>query len=118
MRVSKYQHFFLYTLLLTLLTGCIVTPLNNGPIKQQANEKNNSQANNQQSMASNNQYTQCEKKRLHLQQGKDALSAELNLAKKQIQQLETERDQLKAKLDALTAIEQSLHERKQRQSNH
>lgn len=117
MRVSKYQHFFLYTLLLTLLTGCMVTPLNNGPINQQADEQN-SQTSNQQPAISNNQYTQCEKQRLYLQQGKDALSTELDLAKQQIQQLETERNQLKAKLDALTAIEQSLHERKQRQSNH
>lgn len=118
MRVSKYQHFFLYTLLLTLLTGCMVTPLNNSPIKQQADEQNSQDNNQQPTSIPNNQYTQCEKQRLHLQQGKDALLAELGLAKQQIQQLEVERNQLKAKLDALTAIEQSLHERKQRQSNH
>lgn len=113
MIVSKYQHFFLYTLLLTLLTGCVIAPLNTSPTTQQDDQQNNQQQNT----ASNNQYTQCEEQRLYLQQSKDALSAELGLAKQQIQQLEAERNQLKAKLDALTAIEQSLHERKQRQSN-
>lgn len=58
-----------------------------------------------------------EEQRLHLQQDKEVLEAKLGLARKQIQQLESERDQLKAKLDALTAIERSLHERKQRKSN-
>ncbi len=117
MRVSKYQHFFLYTLLLTLLTGCVVAPLNPNPVKQPADEPNNP-VSHQQPTKPNNQYIQCEEQRLNLQQSKDALSAELGLAKQQIQQLETERHQLKAKLDALTAIEQSLHKRKQRQSNH
>lgn len=112
MIVSKYQHFFLYTLLLTLLTGCVINPLNTSPTTQQGDQQNNQQHN-----TNNNQYTQCEEQRLYLQQSKDALSAELGLAKKQIQQLEAERNQLKAKLDALTAIEQSLHQRKQRQSN-
>ena len=113
MRVSKYQHFFLYALLLTLFTGCMVIPLNTSPTTQQGDQHTNQQH----TTPSSNQYTQCEEERLHLQQSKDALSAELNLAKKQIQQLSAERNQLKAKLDALTAIEQSLHQRKQRQSN-
>ncbi|NLW05236.1 MAG: hypothetical protein GX029_08450 [Pseudomonadaceae bacterium] len=108
MSVSKYQHFFIYTLLLTLFTGCMVTPQNSDPSPQQEA--------NQQNTSTDNQHTQCKEQWLHLQQGKDALSAELGLAKKQLQQLEAERDQLKAKLDALTAIERSLHQRKQRQS--
>lgn len=99
--MSKYQHFFLYALMLTLLVGCQQVPQQ--PIELPSKE--------------NNACLCDEEQRLQLQQDKKVLKTELGVAKKQIQQLLAERDQLKAKLDALTAIEQSLHERKQRQSN-
>lgn len=85
--------------MLTLLTACGLTPPNIAEQSTTANHK------------------LCEEHLVHLQQDKKALTIELGLAKKQIQQLKAERNQLKAKLDALTAIERSLHERKQRQSN-
>lgn len=108
MSVSKYQHFFIYALLLTLLTGCA--------LKLPSNDGNLSQQEQQQALIKDKKYTQCKEQQLDLQQSKDALSAELGLAKKKLQQLEADRNQLKAKLDALTAIERSLHQRKQRQS--
>lgn len=99
--MSKYQHFFLYALLLTLLAGCELIP----------------QKNTAPSSSENNACVCDEEQRLALQQDMEVLKTELGLAKKQLHQLEVERDQLKAKLDALTAIERSLHERKQRQSH-
>lgn len=101
--MSKYQHFFLYALMLTLLAGCELIPMPQKPAEPSSNK--------------NNACLCDEEQRLTLQQDNTALKTELGLAKKQIHQLEAERDQLKAKLDALTAIERSLHERKQRQSN-
>lgn len=98
--MSKYLQYFIFTLLLTLLTGCGLKPLETTEATEEANTQN-----------------LCEEQRVHLQQDKQALAAELGLAKKQIEQLKAERQQLKAKIDALTAIERSLHERKQRQSN-
>ncbi len=98
--MSKYQQYFIFTLLLTLFTGCGIKPLETTEPTEETNTHN-----------------LCEEQRVHLQQDKEALTAELSLAKKQIQQLKAERQQLKAKIDALTAIERSLHERKQRQSN-
>jgi len=99
--VSKYQHFFLYALMLTLLVGCELIPQKSA--EPSSNENNACLCN--------------EEQRLKLQQNNQVLKTELGVAKKQIHQLEAERDLLKAKLDALTAIERSLHERKQRQSN-
>jgi len=87
--------------MLTLLAGCESLPQKNA--EPSGKEKNSCLCDEQQ--------------RLQLQQDKEILKAELSLAKKQLHQLKTERDLLKAKLDALTAIERSLHERKQRQSN-
>lgn len=98
--MSKHQQFFLVTLLLTLLTGCQSIPQNTTEAIHQPHNQD-----------------LCEEQLAPLKQDKKALTAKLALAKKQIQQLKNERQELKAKLDALTAIERSLHQRKQRQSN-
>lgn len=98
--MSKYQQFFLYALMLTLLVGCEVIP------QEVAVPE-----------GTDSSLYQCENKLLLLKQDKEELKAELGLAKKQLKNLQAERDQLSAKIDALTAIERSLHERKQRQSN-
>lgn len=103
--MSKYQQFFIFTLLLTLLTGCKILPLYSPDPK--STREIETEANSQHL---------CEEQRAHLQQDKEVLTAELVLAKEQIKKLEAERNQLKDKLDALTAIERSFHERKQRQS--
>lgn len=95
--MSKYQQFFIVCLLFTLLTGCAAL--------QQDNEFGKTRSH------------LCKDQQLHLQQGIHSLELDLQQAEARIKLLEAERDSLAAKLEALTAIERSLHERKQRQSN-
>lgn len=95
--MSKYQQFFIVSILFTLLTGCAAL--------QQDHESGKTD------------FCPCKDQQLHLQQGIHSLELDLQQAEARIQLLEAERDSLAAKLEALTAIERSLHERKQRQSN-
>lgn len=100
--MSRYQQFSILCLLITLLSGCTALQQGRGSA-----DKTSEQAN----------ACQCLDQQLHLQQGIHNLELELQQAQTRIRSLEAERDSLAAKLDALTAIERSLHERKQRQSN-
>ncbi|SFX20800.1 hypothetical protein [Marinospirillum alkaliphilum] len=97
--MSRYQHFFIPLILTTLLAGCAVL-----------------QPEDPQGEATSNQ-PQTAERILHLEQGMETLEAELSQAEQRIRQLETEKADLEAKLEALTAIERSLHERMQRQSD-
>lgn len=101
--MSRYQQFSILCLLITLLSGCTALQQGRGSADRAASEQADA--------------CQCLDQQLHLQQGIHNLELELQQAQTRIRSLEAERDSLAAKLDALTAIERSLHERKQRQSN-
>lgn len=101
--VSKNQHFFIPLLLITLVSGCMALPTS-GPVNDPPPVTDEAQSADSEQL-------------MHLRQGMETLEADLKTAEGRIRQLEAEKGELEAKLEALTAIERSLHERKQRQSN-
>lgn len=105
--MSKYRHFLVALSLVTLTSACVVTPRETLTTNELACSATDSQLKTVQQKLS-----ACEELKLTQQQQLNRLQQQLKQERQQHQRLRQEHQDLQAKLDALTTIEQQLHQRR------